>query len=136
MWHPACCMLAQRGVPLLAARVRPAHAFGREHAAASSSAITSVDEAHVAVHAAGRDFPVDVQLWGSDQEQAWRALGAPLVATVLSGVSATLLVHGCAGAGKTFTVSGHGIVRAHRLEPGRRLLPVKRCHAPRRLMEP
>ena len=99
--------LAARATPLLAARVRPAQQA--RGGAASSSAITSKDESHVAVHAAGREFPVDIQLWGSDQEQAWSALGMPLVNAVLSGVSATLLTHGCASAGKSYTVCGHGI---------------------------
>ena len=53
--------LADRATPLLAARVRPA--FGRS---AATSAVTSADDLHVAVQAAGREFPVDVQLWGSD----------------------------------------------------------------------
>ena len=75
-----------------------------------------MDASHIAVQPSGRSFPVDVQLWGSDQEQAWQTLGAPLVETVLAGESATLIAHGCAGAGKTYTISGHGIVRAHGLE--------------------
>ena len=100
--------LQSRSTPLLAVRVRPTHAIGRA-TAAGASVITSADDSHVAVKSAGREFPVDVQLWGSDQEQAWRTLGEPLVHTVLSGVSATLLTHGCAGSGKTYTLSGQGM---------------------------
>ena len=94
--------LASRTTPFLAARIKPA-------ISSAKAAITSADADTISVHAAGREFKCDVQLWGSDQEQAWHALGEPLVATVLTGVSATLIAYGCAGAGKTYTVGGHGI---------------------------
>ena len=98
--------LATRSTPLLVARVRPSHSVS-----ADNSVLSSTDAGHLGVHATGRTFPIDMQLWGSSQEQAWQQIGQPLVQTVLSGVSATLLATGCCGAGKTYTVSGQGIRR-------------------------
>jgi hypothetical protein len=98
--------LGERTVPLLAARVRPAHAHGRE--SESSSSLLRHDSG-ISVSTTGRTFAIDRQLWGSEAEEAWQQLGEPLVTTALSGISATLLAIGATGTGRSYTLSGNGI---------------------------
>jgi len=96
---------AQKHSVTVSVRVRPAGTPGSSGAPSTVYGVHTGGEVRLMVSGSPAQAPGDV-IEGSDQEQAWRVLAAPLIERLGEGYSCCLVAYGQTGSGKTHTMFG------------------------------